>query len=77
MTDPRATIFPAILRIRMPEQLPAALDQAAAQRQTTRSEFVRQALIDRLRDTVSTPLPREECGMSDEIVSAEQPFRCD
>ena len=49
MHDQRATIFPAVLRIRMPERLPAALDEAAAQRQTTRSEFVRQALIDRLR----------------------------
>lgn len=64
MTDPRATIFPAILRIRMPEQLPAALDQAAAQRQTTRSEFVRQALIDRLRDNGIDPAaPR---GVRDE-----------
>ena len=50
MNDQRPTIFPAVLRIRMPEMLPAALDQAASQRQTTRSEFVRQTLIDRLRE---------------------------
>jgi hypothetical protein len=49
MNDQRATSFPFLLRIRTPESLPVALDLAAKRQQSTRSEFVRQVLFDRLR----------------------------
>jgi metal-responsive CopG/Arc/MetJ family transcriptional regulator len=37
------------MNIRAPGRLVAALDRAAADRLTSRSEYVRQAVIDRLR----------------------------
>ena len=37
--------FPASLRLRVPEGLPEALQQAARQRHTTPAEWARQALL--------------------------------
>jgi hypothetical protein len=49
MNEPRPVRFPSFLRIRIPEQLPAVIAAAADKRMTTSSEYVRQAVIERLK----------------------------
>ena len=56
----RVTNFPSVLRIRTPEALTAAIRKAAARDMTTTSEYVRQAVIQKLR--VYGIDPRVEAG---------------
>lgn len=45
----RVTSFPDVLRLRTPESLTTAIREAAARDMTTASEYVRQAVIQKLR----------------------------
>jgi hypothetical protein len=49
MSEHRPVRFPAFLRIRAPEKLPAAVSVAAERKLTTPSEYARQAIIERLK----------------------------
>ena len=46
---PRAS-YTALIQIRAPEMLARALDRAACGRLTSRSDYIRAALLDRLRE---------------------------
>jgi metal-responsive CopG/Arc/MetJ family transcriptional regulator len=48
------------LNIRVPDRLVEALDRASAERMTSRSEYVRQAVLDRLHRDGVAPAVREE-----------------
>ncbi|MEY2396418.1 MAG: hypothetical protein QOF94_2763 [Acidobacteriaceae bacterium] len=50
MSHARAARYCTLLQIRAPEHFTAALDRAAESRVTTRSDYVRSAVLDRLRD---------------------------
>jgi hypothetical protein len=49
MSDQRPVRFPAFLRVRAPAELPTALQVAATRKFTTPSEYVRQAILSRLK----------------------------
>jgi hypothetical protein len=49
MSAGRPVRFSSYLRIRTPEKLPAAIAAAAERKLTTSSEYVRQAVIERLK----------------------------
>jgi len=49
MGDQWQVRFPAFLRVGAPEKLPEALAAAATRKFTTPSEYVRQAIIERLK----------------------------
>jgi len=49
MINQRPVRFPSFLRIRTPERLPGAIAAAADRKMTTASEYVRQAIIERLK----------------------------
>jgi metal-responsive CopG/Arc/MetJ family transcriptional regulator len=51
-----------ILNIRVPERLVEALDRATAERMTSRSEYVRQAVLDRLRRDGVDPVCEEQAA---------------
>jgi hypothetical protein len=49
MSHARAARYSTLLQIRAPEYFTAALDRAADQRVTSRSDYIRAAVLDRLR----------------------------
>ena len=58
----RAISFPIMLRLRTPESLTTAIREAADRNMTTASEYVRQAVIQKLRVDGIDPGRRIEGG---------------